>query len=149
MHPVPKGPPPQRSFHSPTGFSLALAVVLLLATGCTATTPEESGRWGSDQASLTVSDSGATLHILASGGCYGSYGDFDQPTASGPFSISGTYTQLIGAYPGMIRYPAQFAGTVDARQLSIKVTVPALPNVIGPFALARGITTAWPACLYP
>jgi hypothetical protein len=89
------------------------------------------------------------LHILASGGCYGSYGGFDQLPVNGPYSISGTYTQLIGAYPGMIRYPAQFSGTVDAKQISIKVTVSALPNVIGPFALARGVTTAWPKCLYP
>jgi hypothetical protein len=106
-------------------------------------------RWGSDLVSLTISDTDATLHILASGGCYGSYGEFDKPLANGPFSTSGTYTQLIGAYPGMMRYPAQFSGTVDAKQISIKVTVPALPNVIGPFALARGVTTAWPECLYP
>jgi hypothetical protein len=136
---------------SPGGLSrLALALAVVLGAGaCTASGPDESGRWGSGQASLTLADSGGSLHILASGGCYGSYGDFDQSLPEGAFTVPGTYTQLIGAYPGMIQYPARFSGTVGARQLSITVTVPALQGAIGPFTLTRGVTRAWPACLYP
>jgi hypothetical protein len=129
---------------------LALAFAVVLGTGaCTAAAPDQSGRWGSDQASLTLADSGGSLYVLASGGCYGSYGDFDQSLPEGGFSVPGTYTQLTGAYPGMIRYPALFSGTIEARQLSITVTVPALQGAIGPFTLTRGVTRAWPACLYP
>jgi hypothetical protein len=105
--------------------------------------------WGSDQANLTIAGTSATLVILASGGCYGSYGEFAQALPSGAFSIPGTYTQLIGAYPGKVQYTAQFSGTVTHKQIALTVTVPALQRAFGPFALARGVTEEWPACLYP
>jgi hypothetical protein len=140
------GPQLPQGLWSTAYLSLAIA---LLTVACTATAPDQSRRWGSDQAILTIADTGATLQILASGGCYGSYGDFAQPLSSGSFAIPGTYTQLIGAYPGMIRYPAQFSGTMGAKQLSITVTVPALHTAFGPFTLAPGVSTTWPACLYP
>jgi hypothetical protein len=125
------------------------AWVLTAASGCTATAPSQGGTWGSDQATLTVVGTSATLRILASGACYGSFGDFDQPTPGGAFSVPGTYTQLIGAYPGKVQYAAQFSGTVSGHQIALTVTVPALQEMLGPFALAQGRSAAWPACLYP
>ncbi|MDH3207356.1 MAG: hypothetical protein OEO79_12215 [Gemmatimonadota bacterium] len=107
------------------------------------------GTWGSDQASLTIDGNGATLLILASGGCYGSFGTFDAPPASGAFSIPGTYTQLTGVAPGRVESAAQFSGTGGGQEISLTVTVPAVPAALGPFTLTRGVTEAWSACLYP
>jgi hypothetical protein len=150
MRPVLSGPHPRKGLRASTGLVLALAAVLASgAAACLATAPEQAGMWGSGQANLTIVDTSATLHILASGGCYGSYGEFDHLPPSGAFSIPGTYTQLIGAYPGKVQYAAEFSGTVGANQLSVTVTVPPLQEVLGPFTLARGASTMWPACLYP
>lgn len=129
--------------------SVAIGLGLIVATACTATSPSQSGRWGSDQADLTIVDSSATLQILASGGCFGSYGQFDAPLPTGRFSVPGTYTQLVGVYPGTLQYPAQFSGSVRAQLLSITVTVPDLQATFGPFALAHKGGPAWPQCLYP
>lgn len=107
------------------------------------------GTWGSEKASLAVAATGATLEILASGGCYGSYGETAQPIPNGPFSISGTFTQLTGVYPGKIEYAAQLSGVVEGNSMSIAITVPALPATYGPFALAEGVANAWSRCLYP
>ena len=107
------------------------------------------GTWGSEKASLTVTTTGATLEILASGGCFGSYGEMPQPIPNGPFSIAGTYTQLIGAYPGRIQYAAQFSGVVEGNRMSIAITVPALPQILGPFQLSDGVNNVWSPCLYP
>jgi len=140
----------RKRLHALTCLVLTPAAVLTVASAaCTATTPDQSRAWGSDQANLTVAGPSATLRILASGGCYGSYGTFDQPPPNGAFSIPGTYTQLIGAYPGKVQYPAQFSGTVTNPQISLTVTVPILQGAFGPFTLARGVTAGWPACLYP
>jgi hypothetical protein len=126
-----------------------LTVLLLGAAGCSATAPNQADTWGSDQASLTVSSTTATLLLVASGGCYGSYGNLDRPPPSGSFSILGSYTQLIGAYPGKLTYAARFTGAVDGRQISLSVTVPTLHLTLGPFALTQGVTAMWPACAYP
>jgi hypothetical protein len=106
------------------------------------------GMWGSNKASLTITDSNATLQIL-SGNCYGAYGQVDQPIVGGSFDLPGTYTQLMGAYPGKIQYPARFSGTVAGNQLSLTVSVPALPTTFDPFVLTYGINSAWTPCLYP
>jgi hypothetical protein len=126
-----------------------VSLVVAAAWACTATSPDQSSVWGSDQATLTIAGSGATLRILASGGCYGSYGDFDQRPLAGAFTVSGTYTQLIGAYPGKVQYPAQFSGTSSGRQISLTVSVPALNQDFGPYQLAEGVIRQWPACAYP
>jgi hypothetical protein len=129
---------------------LSLASVFTIgAAACTATAPDQSETWGSDQASLSYTGGTATLLIRASGSCYGSYGEFDQQLPTGTFSIPGTFTQLIGAYPGKIEYPARFSGTVDGHQVSLTVTIATLQTTVGPLALARGVATAWPACAYP
>jgi hypothetical protein len=129
-------------------LTIASALVVGVAS-CTATAPTHPEMWGSDQASLTTDGTSADVVILASGGCYGSYGDFAQLPPHGAFSIGGTYTQLTGVYPGKVQYPAQFSGTVQRRQLTLTITVPALQGTIGPFTLAEGVTREWPACLYP
>jgi len=107
------------------------------------------GAWGSGLASLATTNSGATLQILASGGCYGSYGNIGAPIPRGPFALAGTYTQLIGAYPGMIQYDASFSGSVAGNQMTITVVVPALQESFGPFDLTYGVQTSWQPCLYP
>jgi hypothetical protein len=104
--------------------------------------------WGSNTASLTITDSSATLQLL-NGSCYGAYGQVDQPIVTAAFDLPGTYTQLMGAYPGKIEYPARYSGTVAGNQLSLTVSVPALPTTFDPFVLTYGITSAWTPCLYP
>ncbi|HTL04113.1 MAG TPA: hypothetical protein VL241_00075 [Gemmatimonadales bacterium] len=132
---------------SPIRFSAW--ALLFLTAGCSSTGPEQSGAWGSDQASLVVTETGATLQLLASQDCYGSYGTIEQPISSLSFSLSGTYTQLMGVYPGHADYPAQFTGSLSRGMLLLSVEVPALQRTLGPFALSPGVTHSWPACLYP
>src|SRR5437867_13324004 len=93
------------------------------------------GIWASDQVSLAITDSDATVQILASGGCVGSYGKIMHPIPAGRFSLAGTYTQLIGAYPGHLDYAAQYAGLVDGNHLTLTITVATLPQPFGPFQL--------------
>jgi hypothetical protein len=128
---------------------LAALAIAISAAACSSTSPDQPGTWGSDQASLTIKDSSGTLRILASGGCYGSYGEFAQRLPAGAFTFPGTFTQLIGAYPGKLQYPAQFSGSVTGAKLSLTVAVPALQQSFGPFTLTHGVSEDWPACLYP
>ena len=112
-----------------------------------------AGTWGSDQASVTIRGGSASVKVfslgLPPGGCFGSYGDAVGEIPNGRFSLPGTFTQLIGAYPGKIEYPAQFTGVVEGTHMTITITVPALPRVVGPFVLISGVTNAWGPCLYP
>ena len=132
--------------------AVAAAAALLL---CDCGSPTSAGDrvpdgvWGSDRASLAVTDTGATLDILGAGDCIGSYGEIPQRIPGGTFDVSGTFTQLIGAYPGHIDYAARFTGTSAADQITIAITVPALQQSLGPFTLARGVQNSWPMCLYP
>lgn len=116
--------------------------------------PLPPGIWGSDQASVTIRGGSATVEIFSAGlppgGCYGSYGDVSGEIPNGRFSLPGTFTQLTGAYPGKIEYPAaQFTGVVEGKRMAITITVPSLPRVLGPFVLTAGVTNAWGPCLYP
>lgn len=139
---------------SSTLASLVLAALLGATAACTApdaTTGRSPllGSWGSAQAGLAVTGSGATLQVLASGGCYGSYGTFAAPVAAATFDVTGTWTQLTGAYPGKTQYAARFSGSLAGDRLTLTVAVPSLGGAIGPFVLTRGVTSAWNACLYP
>ena len=134
---------------------LSLATSIGLAAACSdyppsaSTSTAQRGTWGSNQASLTVGDSSATLQILASGGCFGSYGEISRSIPKGAFSLPGVYTQLIGAYPGKVQYAAQFTGDAEDNRLSITATVSAPQQSSGPFSLTFGVNNAWTACLYP
>lgn len=108
-----------------------------------------AGAWGSSLADLTTTNTDATIQILASGGCYGSYGKVGAPIPLGPFSLAGTFTQLTGAYPGMIQYDAQFSGSVAGNQMVITITVPTLQESFGPFDLTFGVQSSWQPCRYP
>ena len=121
----------------------------LTLAACSSTEPGDASIWGSGQASLTVAESGATLQILASGGCYGSYGEITQPISSLSFTLPGSYTQLQGVYPGYVSYPAQFTGSIVRGQMALSVTVPGLQQTLGPYQLTQGEGRTWPACLYP
>jgi hypothetical protein len=125
-------------------------LLALCAAGCS-TQPNGSlkGVWASDQVSLTVTDSGANLQLLASGGCFGSYGQIPEAISEGQFSTTGTYTQLIGAYPGKVDYPAQYSGRVNGPDLVLTISVPTLPLTIGPVHLTAGRMRQWSACRYP
>ena len=111
------------------------------------------GVWGSENASLTITKDGAKLDLLSStlpkGGCFGAYGEMTQPIPNGTFSIAGTYTQLMGVYPGKIEYAARFSGVVEANRMSVAIAVPALQQTFGPFLLTVGVNNAWSPCLYP
>jgi hypothetical protein len=111
------------------------------------------GVWGNAQASLAIGPNGATLEILSgnfpTGACFGKYGNTIQGIPDGRFSLPGTFTQLIGAYPGKIQYPAGYVGIVLGDTMSLTVTVPALHQDFGPYFLVKGVTHAWTPCLYP
>ncbi len=131
-------------------FALVVpAWLALMGSACGATAPDRLATWGSDQANLSIAEDKATVQILASGGCYGAYGRIDHAVLSGTFTLSGTYTQLIGAYPGSIQYAAEYAGTIVGNVMTLSISVPALHETIGPFHLTAGVTSAWSACLYP
>jgi hypothetical protein len=125
------------------------ALLALMGSACGSTAPDRPATWGSDQASLSIADNTATVQVRAPGGCYGSYGDIDHAVLSGTFTRSGTYTQLIGAYPGSIQYTAEYTGTIVGNVMTLSISVPALQQTIGPFRLTAGVTSAWSACLYP
>ena len=137
-----------RSWLTPRARQASL-VFALMGSACGPTTPDRPATWGSDQASLSIAENKATVQVLAPGGCYGAYGDIDHAVLSGTFTLSGTYTQLIGAYPGSIQYTAEYAGTIVGNVMTLSISVPALQQTIGPFRLTAGVTSAWSACLYP
>jgi hypothetical protein len=113
----------------------------------------QPGVWGSDNASLTITKDGAKLDLLSStfpnGGCFGAYGEMTRPIPNGSFSIAGTYTQLMGVYPGKIEYAVRCSGVVEGSRMSIAIAVPALQQTFGPFLLTVGVSNAWSPCLYP
>ena len=78
------------------------------------------GTWGGDDAGLVVGATQAHVHF----GC--TYGDFSAPIAldsDGRFSVSGGY--LIRAYPVAVgpTMPAELAGVVRGRDLTMTVAV--------------------------
>jgi hypothetical protein len=130
-------------------FALVPALLALMGSACGSTAPDRLATWGSDQASLSLAENKATVQVLAPGGCYGAYGSIDHAVLSATFTLSGTYTQLIGAYPGSIQYAAEYTGTIVGNVMTLSISVPALQQTIGPFHLTAGVTSAWSACLYP
>jgi hypothetical protein len=130
-------------------YQIATSLVLGLAIGaCDSTGPDQGSVWGSSQAGLTILESKATI-LIDAGGCYGSYGEIDQPIPSGSFTLSGIFTQLEGAYPGKVQFDAQFVGVVDGSHMMLSINVPALQKVVGPFNLTEGVVKTLSACLYP
>ena len=131
-------------------FALVVpALLALMGSACGSTAPDRLATWGSDQASLSLADNTATIQVLAAGGCYGSYGSIDHAVLSAAFRLPGTYTQLMGAYPGSIQYAAEYTGTIAGKAMTLSISVPALQQTIGPFHLTAGVPSAWSACLYP
>jgi len=126
-----------------------LGLVWALAIAACFTEPNQASLWGSDQASLSVTAQGATLQILASGDCYGSYGEITQPIGFGSFTLPGRYTQLMGVAPGYVRYPAEFSGSIVRGLMTLSVSIPTLQQNLGPFHLTLGEGRTWPPCLYP
>ena len=124
-------------------------LVAVALGACSAVAPEPSANWGSDQAALTVAESGILLRILTSGGCYGSYGEVAGPLPTGPFSRAGRFTQLTGVFPGKVTTPAVFAGTLANQRMTITVTFSGTESLLGPYQLMAGVTQPWPACLFP
>ena len=69
--------------------ALRLHVASRWSAACATTLPDGStAAWGSNQASLTIAESTATIQVLASGGCYGSFGEIDQPIPLGTFTLT-------------------------------------------------------------
>ena len=131
--------------------AISILCLALLATACSDALPPEprSGTCLSDSASLTVTDSSTDLVLLTSIGCYGSYVHASRPLAGDRFTLPGTYTQLTGAYPGMVEYTSQLAGESQGSSLTLSLTVPSIPLTLGPLHLVRGQAPNWPRCLYP
>jgi hypothetical protein len=127
----------------------ATLVLALMISACSLTSPDITATWGSDQVSLSISENKAMVQILASGGCYGAFGEIDQSVLFGTFALSGTYTQLMGAYPGSIQYAAEYVGSIAGNTLTLSIRIPSLQQTIGPFQLRAGVTKAWSPCLYP
>ncbi|MDQ6891920.1 MAG: hypothetical protein M3167_04490 [Acidobacteriota bacterium] len=111
------------------------------------------GTWGSESASLTIDASAASLKLfalsLATGGCFGAFGDIPSQIPKGRFELPGTYTQLMGAYPGRTEFPARYEGFAWDDLMTLTVTVPSLPHVFGPYLLVYGAGNAWTPCLFP
>jgi hypothetical protein len=124
-----------------------LALTVMVAA-CETVEPDHT-TWGSPEASVRITGDQATIQLMAAGGCYGSYGNIDEALPSGSFALSGSYTQLMGVYPGSIQYPAQYAGTIAGNTMTLSISVPALQQTLGPFHLAAGVTSSWSPCLYP
>ena len=111
--------------------------------------PGAVGVWGSDQARLEVTDTSAALVIMA-GDCYGSRADAMRSIPSDSFSVAGTYTQFIGAYPGFIQQAALIAGRAEGNHVIISVVLPDTGQVVaGPFTLELGVNPTVSQCLYP
>ena len=131
---------------------LAFAFLLIAAAACSDATSAgvgvRPGTWGSANASLVTTNTGATISIDASG-CFGSYGEVKQRLPAGTFSLDGTFTVLMGVYPGRIDYPAQFTGTTVGNVLSMTIVVPAIQQTLGPYAVTYGVLSARMFCLYP
>lgn len=128
----------------------AVSVLALSSAACASTVSDPpTAVWGSNQASLTIAQGTAAIQILAAGGCYGSFGKIDQPIPLSAFTLPGTYTQLMGVYPGSAQYAAQYIGTVAGRHMTLSISIPALQQTLGPFSLTLGVVKTWPACLYP
>ena len=133
-----------------TRRALGTFVVLsVMSSACESTAPDRAAVWGSDQASVRIAGDKTVVQIMAAGGCYGAYGNIEQAVPSGTFALSGTYTQLIGAYPGSRQYAAEFDGSVVGSTMTLSISVPALPQTLGPFHLTAGVTSSWSPCLYP
>lgn len=111
------------------------------------------GTWGSDAASLTVEPAGGTLRVFGSAflgvGCYGGLGEVPRSIPAGHFVLPGTFVQLTGVYPGRIEYQAEYDGVIDGDVMTLTITVPSLPRVLGPYRLVYGAGNAWVRCLYP
>ena len=111
------------------------------------------GTWGSETASLTIEPAGGALRVFGSafpgGGCYGGLGDVPRSIPAGHFTLPGTFVQLTGVYPGRIEYQAEYDGVIDGDVMTLTITVPSLPRVLGPYHLVFGVGNAWTPCLYP
>lgn len=127
---------------------LVVAAALGFA-GCAPTAPALPRVWGSDQVGVSVLGGVATFQFLASGECYGAFGVVPAVIPSGSFALSGTYSQLIGAYPGRIDHAAVYTGAATQNTMRVSIVVPDLPQTLGPFTLAAGVAKSWPACAYP
>lgn len=143
---------------NPLSSTWTLAAGFLLA-GCLESPIEASpgelaiGTWGGEKAGVIVNDTLAHVHI----GC--TYGDFPGPVkldAAGHFSVPGDY--LLTAYP-VARgptMPAQFAGVVSGRSITMSVavndTVEKKLVVLGPAIVTLGVEPQMgpcPICVKP
>src|SRR4051794_24761163 len=101
--------------HSRTRTPLACLFALLTCVACGAAAPDRTTAtdrdtaWGSDEASVVTVGNKTAIQVLAAGGCYGAYGAIDQVITPGAFKLPGTYTQLMGAYPGHVEYAAEYS----------------------------------------
>ena len=133
-----------------TRTPLACLLASLLSVACGTLDPApRATTWGSDQASLVIVGNKATVQVLASGGCYGSSGEISQAIPSGTFTVSGTYTELMGAFPGYVQYAAEYSGSIAGDAMTLTISIPSRQRTIGPFHLTAGVATSWAACMYP
>lgn len=130
--------------HRSAVVAVVVAVAFGLATcnGSPVTShPDELylGTWGGDDVGLIVSDAGAHVHV----GC--TYGDFPAPIALDEelrFSVAGEY--ILQAFPVAVgpTLPAQLAGVVKGRDLTLTVavndTVAKALVVLGPATVRLG-----------
>ena len=131
--------------------SSVLLLAIFAGSGCSDALPPQGavGSWVSDSASLTVTDTSAELVLLTSIGCYGSFDHTAQSLGADQFAVSGTYTQLTGAYPGQVEYASQLAGESQGSSVTLTLTVPSIALTLGPLHLIRGQAPSWPRCFYP
>jgi len=121
------------------------AVAVALLAGCTASTASHpgdelsEGTWGGDRAGAVVQAAGVHVHVNCT------KGDFPAPIAldeDGRFSVAGSY--VLRAYPVEVgpSLPAQFAGVVIGKRLTMTIavndTVEQKLVVLGPVTVTFG-----------
>src|SRR5678810_773986 len=84
-------------------FSIALVFPLIIGA-CASTAPDHPSAWGSDEVSLTVNASTTTVQLLASCGCYGSYGEISQPVPLFFFNDTATTEIYTRSLVGSVKY---------------------------------------------
>jgi hypothetical protein len=79
-----------------------------------------TGTWGGDNAGLIADDTSAHVHIACT---YGNVHQGIEPDGQGRFDVAGEY--VLRAYPVAVGppLPAQFAGSISGRVMTLSVTV--------------------------
>ena len=117
------------------GAAAALAAALAACNDITA--PELEGKWGSPDATLTLSMLGGSVEYACGAGTIDPGWNLD---SKGKWTATGRHSAGGGPAPidGRPSHPATYAGTLERDVLTFFVEVPELDLKMGPFQVVRG-----------